>query len=266
MYYYKKHIGDYRAATGHLTLLEHGVYTCLMDSYYLNEQALPKDERQLFRLAGARTDEEKQAVLDIVNEFFIPTETHWVHDRIDFELKKYHAKAETNRKNGKIGGRPSKESKENPDGLVSQSKSDEKDENQNPEETLTHKPINPLTHKPNIEDIPVKTEKKSKPVLTMISPNFGISERVKNWASEKGYSNLELHLERFIELATMKNYKYADWDLAFMKAVREDWGKINKPVYQSGYQNNQQLVNNTFNRLGELADAWDQQNADYTPY
>ena len=39
-----------------------------------------------------------------------------------------------------------------------------------------------------------------------------------------------------METATMKVYKYADWDLAFMKAIREDWGKVNKPVYQGTYQ------------------------------
>lgn len=101
MFYFKFHIGDYRRETQHLTLLEHGVYMTLMSTYYTSEQPLPKDERQLLRLAGARTDEEKQAVLDIVNEFFIPTETHWVHSRIDFELSEYHSKAEANRENGK---------------------------------------------------------------------------------------------------------------------------------------------------------------------
>mgnify|MGYP000620876735 CR=1 FL=1 len=70
MFYFKFHIGDYRRETQHLTLLEHGVYMTLMSTYYTSEQPLPKDERQLLRLAGARTDEEKQAVLDIVNEFF----------------------------------------------------------------------------------------------------------------------------------------------------------------------------------------------------
>lgn len=242
MFYFKFHIGDYRTDTQHLTLLEHGVYMTLMATYYTSEQPLPKDERQLLRLAGARTDEEKQAVLDVVNEFFIPTETHWVHSRIDFELSEYHSKAEANRENGKKGGRPKKnppqkpinnpsgfDSIENKTQVVSGIKP-----NDNPSETLTNKPINPLTHEPII-DIPSDKPKK-KTVMKTLPDNFGISERVLNWANEKGYENLELHLERFIETATMKVYKYADWDLAFMKAIREDWGKVNKPVYQSTYQ------------------------------
>lgn len=153
MFYFKFHIGDYRRETSHLTLVEHGVYMSLMSTYYSEEKPLPKDERQLLRLAGARTDEEKQAVIDVVNEFFIPTETHWVHSRIDFELREYQSKAEINRKNGKKGGRPSKKPKENPSGFDSvenKTQTDSETEPKaNPEETLTHKPINPLTHNIN---------------------------------------------------------------------------------------------------------------------
>lgn len=80
--------------------------------------------------------------------------------------------------------------------------------------------------------------KKSKNVLRTLPDDFEISDRVKSWAEKEGHKNLELHLERFKETAIMKRYKYADWDLAFMKAIREDWGKVNpKPVYQNnGYQ------------------------------
>ena len=243
MFYFKFHIGDYRTDTQHLTLLEHGVYMTLMATYYTSEQPLPKDERQLLRLAGARTDEEKQAVLDVVNEFFIPTKTHWVHSRIDFELSEYHSKAEANRENGKKGGRPKKNSPQKPtnnpsgfDSLANKTQVvSEIKPNDNPSETLTNKPINPLTHEPII-DIPSDKPKK-KTVMKTLPDDFGISERVLNWAKKEGHTNLELHLERFIETATMKVYKYADWDLAFMKAIREDWGKVNKPVYQNnGYQ------------------------------
>lgn len=155
MFYFKFHIGDYRRETSHLTLVEHGVYMTLMSTYYSDEKPLPKDERQLLRLAGARTAEEKQAVIDVVNEFFIPTETHWVHSRIDFELNEYQSKAETNRENGKKGGRPKNKPKENPDGFDSvkyktQTESETKPK-PNPEETLTNKPINPLTN--NIDNV-----------------------------------------------------------------------------------------------------------------
>lgn len=273
MFYFKFHIGDYRTDTQHLTLLEHGVYMTLMSTYYTSEQPLPKDERQLLRLAGARTDEEKQAVIDVVNEFFIPTETHWVHSRIDFELSEYHSKAEANRENGKKGGRPKKNApqkpSENPSGFDSlENKTQVDSENKpsnNPDITLTNKPINQLTNKPIIKDIPSDKPKKSKSVLRTLPDNFGISERVFNWAEKEGHLNLELHLERFKEAATMKIYKYADWDLAFMKAIREDWGKVNKPVYQNNYQLPPQ--NNRMQELQELSQQWEQNNeSNYQPY
>lgn len=159
MFYFKFHIGDYRRETSHLTLLEHGVYMTLMSTYYTNEQPLPLDEKQLFRLAGARTEEEKEAVTNVINEFFKQTETNWVHNRIDFELQKYQARAEINRENGKKGGRNNpkseNESKENPIGsqlkqmgFESGIESEASDKQTDP---LTNKPINPLTH--NIESV-----------------------------------------------------------------------------------------------------------------
>ena len=154
MFYFKFHIGDYRRETQHLTLLEHGVYMNLMATYYANEEPLPKDERQLFRLAGARTEDEKQAVRDVVDEFFKQTETHWVHSRIDFELQKYQARAETNRENGKKGGRNSlkSENEANKNPLGSDLKQmgcesgSESEAKENPQRPLTNKPINPLTN------------------------------------------------------------------------------------------------------------------------
>lgn len=255
MFYFKFHIGDYRTDTQHLTLLEHGVYMTLMATYYTSEQPLPKDERQLLRLAGARTDEEKQAVLDVVNEFFIPTETHWVHSRIDFELSEYHSKAEANRENGKKGGRPKKNPPQKPtnnpsgfDSLANKTQVvSEIKPNDNPSETLTNKPINPLTHEPII-DIPSDKPKK-KTAMKTLPDDFGISDQVRKWASENNHHNLEVHLDRFIEYAKSNGKKYADWDSAFKRAIREDWGKVNKPVYQNTYQSSQQ-------RTAQEHDKW----------
>ena len=233
MFYYKKHIGDYRSATNHLTLLEHGVYCCLMDTYYLNEEALPLDERQLFRLAGARTDEERQAVIDVVGEFFKRTETHWVHSRIDFEISKYHEKAEKNRTNGGKGGRPKKSESnkppENPNGFNSLENKTQTDSeckpNENPDISLTNKPINPLTHNINIVFLFWKEtfNKSSRTILkgvreTKIKARLKegytvdeIKEAILNVSSSQhhidgGYTDIELicrdqsHLDKYIAM------------------------------------------------------------------
>lgn len=70
-------------------------------------------------------------------------------------------------------------------------------------------------------------------IKTYIPENFSISERVRIWAEKKGYSNLDGHLENFVFTAKKQNYKYADWDSAFMLAVRGNWAKIQeKPKLQ----------------------------------
>ena len=115
MNYYKRHLGDYARDTGHLTALEHGIYTLLLDWYYVNECPIPFDKA--IRIARGNP-EQTQMVLD---EFFKRQETGekgWIHSRADREIKEYRTKAERNREVGKLGGRPKKTktvSKRNPD-------------------------------------------------------------------------------------------------------------------------------------------------------
>jgi hypothetical protein len=73
---------------------------------------------------------------------------------------------------------------------------------------------------------PAPKPKKSKPTATAMPENFGISERVRSWAKDKGYGQLEQHLEAFTAKCRAKAYTYASWDDAFMEAIREDWAKL----------------------------------------
>lgn len=75
------------------------------------------------------------------------------------------------------------------------------------------------------KDIPATPAKKRK--KTLLPDGFGISERVKRWAVEKGHQRLEDRLEHFVGAAKARGYEYADWDEAFMNAVRDDWAKFN---------------------------------------
>ena len=67
-----------------------------------------------------------------------------------------------------------------------------------------------------------RTQSKKKP----LPEDFAVSERVKAWAAEGGFGQLEQHLDAFKRKATAKAYAYADWDAAFMEAIREDWAKL----------------------------------------
>lgn len=112
MNYYKRHLGDYARDTGHLSALEHGIYTLLLDWYYINECPIPDAKAK--RIARGNP-EETQTVL---SEFFTETPEGWRHARADREIAEYQEKAERNREAGKLGGRPKKTqtvSERNPD-------------------------------------------------------------------------------------------------------------------------------------------------------
>lgn len=61
---------------------------------------------------------------------------------------------------------------------------------------------------------------------TTLPADFSISENVKAWAIEKGYTDLNLHFENFKGVSLAKGYVYKDWDSAFMNAIRNNWAKI----------------------------------------
>lgn len=113
--YYRRYIGDYAAGTPHLSLLEHGAYTLLLDAYYTAERPLPHSLDLLYRICRAQTPAEKKAVLIVADQYF-PSDGEFRHNaRADKELgiavpklNKLRAVAKVN---GLKGGRPPKETK-----------------------------------------------------------------------------------------------------------------------------------------------------------
>jgi uncharacterized protein YdaU (DUF1376 family) len=107
MNYYKRHIGDYAAKAGHLSPLEHGVYTLLIDAYYNREEAPTKAEA--IRWARARSADELAAVEAVLAEFFVEADGRFVQNRIEEELFAFRAKQEVNRQLGARGGKANAE-------------------------------------------------------------------------------------------------------------------------------------------------------------
>ncbi|MBU3611010.1 YdaU family protein [Polynucleobacter wuianus] len=89
MNYYEHHIGDYAEATAHLTFIEDATYSRLIRKYYATEKPLPMDVKLLQRLINARSKEEKNAVVSILNEFFTLTDEGWRQDRCDHEIARF---------------------------------------------------------------------------------------------------------------------------------------------------------------------------------
>lgn len=138
--HYRHHLGDYAKDTAHLTMLEDGAYGRLMRRYYATEAPLPADMAELCRVSGARTSAEKQAVKNVLRDFFDLQADGYHQKRIDEEIAEYKARAEKNREFGRTGGRP----KKNPNGFQQETQTvSETKPKANPQETLasSHKPV-----------------------------------------------------------------------------------------------------------------------------
>ena len=93
MHYYQHNIGDYRKDTSHLTLLEHGIYRQLLDTYYLDEEPLSNDLAKLMRSHSVRNADEQQALQNVLTDFFELTENGYFHKRCDDGIAQFHGKS-----------------------------------------------------------------------------------------------------------------------------------------------------------------------------
>jgi uncharacterized protein YdaU (DUF1376 family) len=248
--YYNFHIGDYLRDTVHLTVLEDGCYRRMLDLYYASEKPLPLNIDGLYRLVRAKTDDERKAIDTVLEEFFQRRKDGWHNKRADEEIerakedgddraaRKEH-EAERQRRHRErrkslfaqlreLGEIPKWDT--TTDKLVTrlvalQSRTCHGDRDGNSNAPATANPIannqEPITN--NQE--PKKDSARKKRAVSLPT-DFAISERVKTWAESKGFQSLDAHLEHFVGWARASGRAYADWDQAFMNAVREDWAKV----------------------------------------
>ena len=101
MHYYQFSIGDYRAATAHLSNDEDLAYRRLLDMYYDTEQKIPLDTQWVARRLRVDT----KTVNAVLSDMFVKHDDGWFHSRCQEVIEHYHAMAEKNRANGKLGGR-----------------------------------------------------------------------------------------------------------------------------------------------------------------
>lgn len=98
MNFYKHHLGDYAAATSHLSWDEDCAYRRLIDQYYKREAPLPVDLKDVCRLARASTPAQRRAVDIVLREFFTLEDDGWHQKRCDSEIGAASAQADTNRR------------------------------------------------------------------------------------------------------------------------------------------------------------------------
>lgn len=240
MHYYKRHIGDYTKKTAHLSPLEHGVYNLIIDAYYDRETAPTVTDA--VRWARARTKEEKEAVLGVLDEFFtLTTEGRYEQQRIEDELAEYRKKADKNKAVGKLGGRPKKNPQEtqetNPKITQTVSCGFQKDGFSEPTGNPNHKP---LTNK-EIPPIPPKGGSVRKKLETTMLQSYLDSCKTEGqkpireddsifaYADKIGLPTefLRLHWMEFKDRYTSQGAKkYKSWPTVFGKSVKGNWFKL----------------------------------------
>lgn len=101
MNHYPHHIGDFNSATRHLTFVERALYRELLDLYYDTEGPLNADVKKLARRVLASTDEQQQALQQVLEEFFKLCDDGWHNARCDREIEAYKEKQEQQSRAGK---------------------------------------------------------------------------------------------------------------------------------------------------------------------
>lgn len=96
MNFYKHHLGDYDAATAHLSWDEDCAYRRLLSAYYRREKPIHGDE--IYRIVRAVSKSQRAAVQTVLREFFTITNSEWHNKRADEEIAAYQAQAQTNKK------------------------------------------------------------------------------------------------------------------------------------------------------------------------
>jgi uncharacterized protein YdaU (DUF1376 family) len=113
MHHYQHNIKTFNSATRHLTRVERSLYRDLIELYYDSEKPLPADNfDRLARLVLANSDEEKQALLYVLSEFFTKCVDVYTHAYCDEQIEKFYANTTAKALAGKASARARQEKQE----------------------------------------------------------------------------------------------------------------------------------------------------------
>lgn len=114
-HWYPRYPGDYSKDTAHLSMLEHGAYILLLDHYYStgpidtkqcnSNASLMPDHSRIYRIAGAHTKEETQAVDNVIMYFFYLKDGFYHQKRADEIIQKQKESYEKRSNAGSKGGK-----------------------------------------------------------------------------------------------------------------------------------------------------------------
>ena len=265
MHYYTFYAKDYASKASFLEPMEDLAYRRMLDLYYLTEQPLPESVDEIALLIRMRSHSDCIAV--VLRYFFELTASGYINKKVETILSEYHAKSVKAKASADARWAKVKDEKnKKPIKNIKLAQVCDNDANALRTECEMDANYKPITINQELltNNITLDKPKKNSVIKKLIPSDFGISEGVRKWAFENNHHNLEKHLEGFIDYANSGAKKYADWDSAFKRAIREDWFKVNKPVYQNNYQ---QPQNTRMQEIEELSKQWELENeSNYQPY
>lgn len=242
MHYYSHNIGDYRRDTGHLTMLEHGAYRQLLDSYYLSEKPLTLNHADLMRTHCARTAEEVSAMENVLKDFFVATADGYIHKRCDIEIEAFHAKSTSASESAKARwARVRAEKEANAMRTHSEGNANHKPITNNQEpQTKDQKPLSPKA----------TTAKKK----TKIPDPFMLTAEMRSWAAESAPAvNVKSETESFVDYWRGEAKTKADWPATWRNWIRRAQQSAEKGGGRGGYKpfNKQAAVEENNRRVVE---------------
>ena len=205
MHYYQHHIGDYRAATAHLSNEEDLAYRRLLDMYYDTEKMIPPDTEWVARRIRMDVTVVEAVLVDMFTEFT----DGWFHNRCEREIESYKEKLDTASRAGKASAAKRAEQKSN-----GRSTTDQPTNNHKPR-TNNQKPIDtaPDGVLDSVWQDFMKLRKDKKAVITETAMT-----RIKKEADKVGYS-----LQEALEICCSRGWVgfRADWAQdGFKKAAK----------------------------------------------
>lgn len=221
MNFYKRHLGDYSKHTPHLSMIEHGAYSLLLDYCYATEKPLPLDMDAIYRICRAISKQEQQAVRSVVDQFFPVLEDGLRHNkRCDKELAKASRQRDVNREIGKRGGRP-KKTEEETDSVIECITELETDSvcfpepNDNPSQTPDSIDI-PPTPLADAKGVNGHAKRRKKP-KSACPQSMEITDEMYDWANGKGLTDEQVthETEAMIAWHTGKGTEWSDWKAAW---------------------------------------------------
>ncbi|MCM2312200.1 MAG: DUF1376 domain-containing protein [Steroidobacteraceae bacterium] len=233
MNYFPFHIGDYMSATRHLSWAEDCAYRRLLDTFYVSEKPLPLDLRAVCRLVLASTDEQREAVRVVLEEFFVLTEAGWINDRAMREIDEMRIRQDKQREKAnkrwqcqkqEPGNAPAMPRYEQDDAAASENDADAMPPTPTPTPTPT--PVNLSTATdvavsalPDADDKAQRKTSGTPKRAVQLPDDFTPDETAVALAAEHGVS-LSAELPKFMDYHAARGKPMKDWQAALRTWLR----------------------------------------------